>query len=271
MDRDNIFDIESEMLNDVEDDFNEEIIRRGKDYYYSRKIITLYKYNNKYYAKVKGNNIYNVEIKIDKYYNIDYNCTCPCNFPCKHEYAVFMAISNKEYERIKLKPEIIKKTSTLTNIIQKVPAEELKQFILSNNILDNINIDNNILENTFIKYLPLQEYNYYYNNLYNSIVLDNNPYNYIDNYLKEIDKYISNNNYTESFKIIKSIIESYNDTNKLDTITEYILKLNIFIRIIYRKSKTNTKKEINNYLKHLKNKKYYNNLYLEDIVLEIEK
>ena len=101
---------EEDLLEEVEDDFSYQIRERGRDYYNSGNIVLCCKNNNKYYAKVRGTNdkpyIVNVEITED---GVEYDCTCPCTFPCKHEYAVIMASTNQEYANILLKPELKEK------------------------------------------------------------------------------------------------------------------------------------------------------------------
>ena len=84
------------------DDFEYIIKKRGEDYYDCNKVLSCYKSSNKYYAKVLGSNStnYNVEIELDEI-EPKYSCTCPCDFNCKHEYAVLLAIQNRNYQEIK--------------------------------------------------------------------------------------------------------------------------------------------------------------------------
>ena len=120
---------EEDLLNEVQDNFSYQIKERGKDYYYSGNIVSCSKNNNKYYAKVSGTSdkpyIVKVEIKKD---GVEYDCTCPYDFPCKHEFAVLMAITNKEYLNIELKPELKEKKDTLQNILKKFPLKKLKNI-----------------------------------------------------------------------------------------------------------------------------------------------
>lgn len=262
---------EEDLLNEVQDNFSYQIKERGKDYYYSGNIVSCSKNNNKYYAKVSGTSdkpyIVKVEIKKD---GVEYDCTCPCDFPCKHEFAVLMAITNKEYLNIELKPELKEKKDTLQNILKKIPAEEIKKYLLSSKGVNYVCFEMKSFEDYFKKYYPNQTYEYYYNNLFNALVVDVNYENMIDSYINKIRQYVSNQEFLESFKILKSIINAYNDTNKLnfdDYIINQFPNLGMLLRIIYRKCDFSLRKDIKNWTLELESKNYYNNLYLEDIVI----
>lgn len=123
-----------------------------------------------------------------------------------------------------------------------------------------------------MNYYPKNDYKYYYNNLYNKLVLYNED-DLIEDYLDVVTTYLSNHEYDEVFKIIKSIVEAYNDSNRLnlsDDILELINKLGIMLRIIYRKSNDLTKNSILEWINKIERNNYYNNYYLEDIVLSIK-
>jgi len=69
--------------------FREQIIDRGIDYYNRNLVNELNVINNDVYAKVNG---YNVYIKPDSYY-----CSCPCyeyRENCKHLYALLLKIED---------------------------------------------------------------------------------------------------------------------------------------------------------------------------------
>lgn len=264
---------EEDLLEELDDEFSFQIKERGIDYYKSGNVILCLKDNNKYFAKVKGSNnepyIVNIEITED---DILCDCSCPCDFPCKHEYAVLIAISNQEYTNIKLKPEVKEKKENLQNILKDIPAEDLKEYLLSSKGMNYVCFEMNSFEEYFKKYYPSQSYEYYYNNLYNALVLDNEYEKVIDSYINKIRQYISNLEYEEGFKILKSIIEAYNDSNKLN-FDSYIINqfptLGMLFRIINRKSNKHLKDYINSYILELKKNNYYNNLYLEDIIMMI--
>ena len=171
----NTFD-ENDLLKEMDDCFEYQIKSRGRKYYEDGNVVLCCKIKgkNKYYAKVRGSDekpyIVSVENTLD---DVLLNCTCPCDFPCKHEYAVLIAISNREYFVSDLKPEIKKKKSDLKSVLELIPAEEIKDYLLSSKRIDSVCFEMNIFENYFRKYYPNQEYEYYYNNLYNSLSLDN--------------------------------------------------------------------------------------------------
>ena len=125
-----------------------------------------------------------------------------------------------------------------------------------------------LIEN-FIKYVPKQSYEFYYNNLYNACLRLEDYQERIKNNLTKAKIYIDNGEYKETFKIVKSIISVIgeivylNNENTLDL----ILKLGVYLRIVYRKADEELKKEINLWFKEIKKGNYYNNIYIEDLVL----
>ncbi len=262
---------EDDILEMCKDDFSYQIKERGKVYYEEGRIEGLYKSGDKYFAQINGNGFepYNVTINFN-YEDVEYSCDCPYEFPCKHEYAVLIAISNKEYQEVELKAKIKEKVETIQAIIEKIPAEELKEYFLSKCGLDNAVVNIPSFYSYFRKYLPNQSYEYYYNNLYNSIMIDED-YEFLSNkYLTIINQYLIGQNYQESFKIIKAIINAYHDSNILnfsDKIIDDLLKMGMYLRIIVRKSDDLTISDINNWKEELSSNNYYNNIYLEDMVL----
>ena len=261
---------EEDLLDEVEDDFSYQIKERGEDYYDSGNIVFCCKNNNKYLAKVRGTNdkpyIVNIEITED---GIDYDCTCPCEFPCKHEYAVIMAIANQEYSNIELKQKIKEKKDTLQNVLKQIPAEEIKKYLLSQKGLDYVCFEMNAFEEYFRKYYPNQSYEYYYNNLYNSLAMDDNYDELVESYINKIRQYVFNQEFNEGLKIIIAIFDAYADTDKLnidDHITTEFPTLGMLLRIINRNGNERTKQNIYAWIKELKDNNYHNNYYLEDIV-----
>lgn len=126
------------------------------------------------------------------------------------------------------------------------------------------------LEENFRKYLPRQSYEYYYNNLYNSLVL--NGYNEIK-YTTIARDLINCGEYQEAFYTVKAIIEAAKD---VDILTKWDDLLNCFptigrlLRIIYRKDDNNIKSNINEWVQKLEENNYYDSLYLEDVILSIK-
>lgn len=265
---------ESELLEEYEDKWSYHIQQRGEDYYYNNNVLNVCKNRNSYIAKVGGNSDkpYDVTIEVTPD-DLIMSCSCPCTYPCKHEYAVLMAISNGDYEDVKLKQPIKELDSKISTLIKDIPAEELKAYILSPVGKDKVVFETTAFQEHFRKYLPNQKYEYYYNNLYNSLVLNNDYEELIKSYLNRVKQYISGNEFNEVTKIIKSIVEAYKDTNKInfdDYFTDILPSIGMFLRVAYRKAGDETKAEITAWINELEKENYYNNYYLEDIVLNLK-
>lgn len=90
----NLFDGDIDIL------FNYPIIQRGKKYYAESKVKFLEKINERYFAIVEGTEKYLVIISYnDEEERMKVYCSCPCEFYCKHIYAVILAIRNNEFNR----------------------------------------------------------------------------------------------------------------------------------------------------------------------------
>lgn len=261
----------NKILQNCESDFSREIIKSGNRYYINGNLLQCIKVNDDFIAKVKNNSgkIYTVRIKVyslDNY--IEYICNCQSEENCQHEYAALIAINYGDYEIVDLKPFITEKLENISNILKQIPSEEIKNYLLSDSF-DKKELLNTIsFTNYFRKYFPVQEYNFYYNNLYNALILSTNYQEILNDYIGRINKYISMDEFFESFKILKAIIEAYNDSNKLnynEEVVELLPKLGMFLRTIKRKSSKDLKEEITTWAANLK----YDNYYLEDILLSI--
>lgn len=260
-----------EIIDKYLDDFNSQIKYRGKAYYDNGNVFLIIKNKNNFIAKVYGSTKYEINIIIypeDKL--LSYTCTCPCDFPCKHEYAVFLAIKNHEYIEKELKPFINKQEITFQKFIEKIPAKDLKNYILSEEGKENVSFEENHLKDYFISCLPRQSYEYYYNNLYNNIVLKNEVNLKYINISKTL---LNNGEYQEAFDIVKSIIEATNDTEILSTweeLTNCLPVIGMLLRIIYRKANNETINDINIWINKLEKNNYYGSLYLEDTILSVK-
>lgn len=251
-------------------EFEYQIKSRGKDYYNNNHIVSIVRNGNEFIAKVEGSKRYEVRVNYDEDDEIlYYDCTCPCEFPCKHEYAVLLAIKNKEYNNVKLKENVRKKELTIQQLIELIPAEDLKEYMLSIGGRDCVCFELEHLEERFRKYLPRQTYEYYYNNLYNSLVLDGCKK---IKYIGIARDLINCGEYQEAFYVVKAIIEAAKD---VDVLKKWVDLLNQFptvgmlLRIIYRKGDNNVKSNINEWIQILEENNYYNSLYLEDVILSI--
>ena len=262
------------LIKDEMEEFEYQIQNRGKDYFTKGKVKSLVKSGNTYIAKVSGTTDYDVKVSVDvddEY--VHYECDCPYEWPCKHEYAVMLAILNKEYSEVELKPEIEKKTLTIEELIKLIPAEDLKNYIITSLPTRDVRFEKDSIEEKFAKYIPIQSYEYYYNKLYNSIILDYNYDFILNEYIKNIKSLLNAKKYVEVFSIIKAIIEVSNDTKQLekwDKLNELFPLIGMNLRIVYRKSSDDQKSIINKWIEKLGSNDYYENIYLEDIVLTIK-
>lgn len=257
-----------DIIDDYEDDFDYQIKNRGKSYYENGNIVSIIRNGNTFISRIDGTKRYEVEVSFDDEDGLlDYDCTCPCDYPCKHEYAVLLAIKNKEYNQTELKPFVKKNEYTIQKLIELIPAEELKKYMLSEEGKDYVCFEIEHFEDYFANYLPSQTYEFYYNNLFNSLVLDG-----LEDikYINIARNLINNGEYQEAFDVIKAIIEAANDVkvlNKWNDLIDSFPAIGMILRIIYRKSDNNVRSNIDEWLEILKDNNYYDSLYLEDIVL----
>ena len=85
---------------DIDKLFSYQICQRGKTYYEESKVKFLEKIDNRYFAVVEGTEKYLTIIKYnEEEKNTQVYCTCPCEFYCKHMYAVILAIRNEKFNR----------------------------------------------------------------------------------------------------------------------------------------------------------------------------
>ncbi len=270
-----VSEIES-VLQYYEDDFSKEIKQKGKEIYKSGKVSALVKHNHHYKAKVVGKNdtSYTVDICLNLEEGFaDYKCNCPCNYPCKHIYAVMLGIKDNSYNEVELKAEEQEKKLTIQEFIERIPAEELKGYLMSDASKECATFNEEVLEQRFSKYLPKKNYKYYYNNLYNALVLDGYNHELLENYMRKIQETLSNHEYIEAYYVCKAIIEASKDTgniNKWDDLIYRFPVLGMNLRIIYRKADEELKTTIGIWMKILKKKNYYDCVYLEDIVLSVK-
>ena len=96
--------------------FNDKTIERGKKYYKENKVKFLEKIDDKYYSIVSGTEKYLTVIKYDEEtQKMLVYCTCPCEFYCKHIYAVIKAIRKNEIRKFYKVLYINKKQNLLEN------------------------------------------------------------------------------------------------------------------------------------------------------------
>lgn len=265
---------EEEFLFTCMDEFNESVAERGEELYENGHVLSCAKSgDDEYIAKVLGSNgdVYDVNVT-NTGDGIEYFCDCPYEGSCKHAYAVLEAISNKEYDVVELKEDICYQCTDLKKTLELIPAEELKNYLLSVDGLANVDFDMDSFEEHFRKYIPKQSFEYYYNNLYNALVLNDCYECMVDDYISEVKRYIADSEFAEAFKIVKSIVEAYNDSGKLNNdegFIELCPELGMYLRVVARKADEKLKESISIWFLKLKMCLYYDNYYLEDIVLSV--
>ena len=255
-----------ELINILDDDFSAIIKERGQDYYLNNHVLQVYKNNNLLFCKVLGreNKEYMVFINMEN--DIKCNCSCPCDYPCKHIYASLIAISNLEYKEICLLPEINKEKKSLEELFEKINGDELKEYLKCNVKSDDLVFDKEDFDKYFYKYLPEQKYEYYYNKLHNSVTLDNTSA--LNEFLEEINLCINVGKFEEAFKIFRFIVAVYTNLDKLGdyNLIRNMPILKMYLNIIYSNSDKNLLELIYSWLKYLEQNNYYNNSYLKYLV-----
>ena len=259
-----------ELLEEYKSEFDYQIIKRGEDYYNNGHVVRCFSTNEGFIAVVRGcNRDYTVRV----YNESDYlymECECPYEDHCKHEYAVLLSIRDKAFNIVNLKKEIPEVIYNLKEIVSKIPADKLKEYIL-NKGADYVVFETTTFEKEFFDYLPRQSKNYYYNSLYNEYILKMNFVDLLTKYERSIKKYIEKESYEDAFDIIQSIIDVYIDLNiNDDDIPNIYPSLGMYLRIIYRKCDSKLKKKITQWILKFEKEKYYNNIFLEDIIVLIK-
>jgi hypothetical protein len=123
-------------IEDVEELFDNEIFGRGEEYFDENLVKDMELIDNKtLMGTVTGNNRYKVTISIDYEGDISCDCTCPCEFNCKHSAALLLKwiseknnFSNKD--QFDNKKEIIQKEESIQNIVSKKSKEELAELVM---------------------------------------------------------------------------------------------------------------------------------------------
>lgn len=251
--------------------FEPQIRMRGNKYFREGNVHDVYKNSNSnsYVAKVEGEDTYTTLIEIKENGELQMSCTCPYWDNCKHEWATLLTINSGNYKEIELKPINDKQNISMEELLKKIPAGKLKKYIVSESFNDLINIDMDELVTEFFEYLPRNDYDYYYNSLFNAIEINDYYKSIINTYMIEIKQYIEIKEYNMSFNIIKAIIEISHD-KEID-ITEKIPQIGMFLRICFNKTKNDKKlvnfnKTMKAYINKVKRANYYDNVFIEDMI-----
>ncbi len=262
------------LLSKVEKDFSPIIRQRGEEYYEEGHVISCYKTKDCFIAEVEGSEIetYSVFIEIGDD-GVNYDCDCPYQHNCKHEYAAILAIENDDCFEVELKEKINKTDDTLHTLIKAIPAQELKDYLLSQKNKHTITLTFSNLSPRFLKYETKQSYEYYYNNLFNVIAFKRCTGDMINEYMSYARMYTHSKEYAESYKIIKAIIEAHRGEFGFESedIELFFADITMLMRIIYRKTNAQLRKEIDTWFAELKKHNYCDNVYLEDMIIETER
>lgn len=90
----------------------------------------------------------------------------------------------------------------------------------------------------------------------------------------KIKDYINYKNYKQAFVIIKSLINAFYKVEKnisLEQIEDGIIaKLGMYARIIYRKIEKPEQEKIDEWINELTIQDFFNDVYLEDMILTIK-
>ena len=155
------------------------------------------------------------------------------------------------------------------DVLKEIPASDIKEFLLSKEGREKFVIDNDVFEKRFIKYIPVQSYDYYYNNLFNDVVLEGPKNERLSEYFELVVDYFSNQMYEEVFKIMKAVIEVYHDTDNMyskDFIVDIFPKLAMFIRVVFKNCNQELKNVILDWSIDIENNNYYNSIFLRDVI-----
>lgn len=261
----------------LKDEFEYQIIKRGISYFKKKNVIAVYKNGNNYYSNVISDNgvdEYNVKIT-ESEDGFDMECNCPCYYPCKHEYATLLAIDNNDIKDVKLLPEPEYISYELHEVIDKIPSEELKKYIIEKVKTTRL-VFNDIetFNRQFNKHIPIQKEEYYYNRLYNKLVMKMSVNELISDYMNVTKQYIDYKNYKQAFVIIRSLVNAFYKVEKNTSLEHLedgiIAKLGMYLRIIYRKIKEDEKPKINDWINELTKQVFFGDVYLEDMILTIK-
>ena len=132
---------------DIDELFDYQICERGKDYQANGRVFFLEKIKDRYFAVVGGKSLYVIIIDYDSENKMmKMYCSCPCEYHCKHMYAVILAIRANAFRHFY---KLTRKSN-----------ENLLDKVMNFNFLLSIGIDdqgNNyiIIEDGQIKLLPI--------------------------------------------------------------------------------------------------------------------
>lgn len=264
-----------EKLSDKYSDmFEPQIIYRGREYLKNGNVKNCVKTQNGFVSKVQGNSEYTVNVQFNND-ELEMSCSCPYNYNCKHEYATLLAIDNGKYKEIPLKPIVEKTEYSFAEFVSSIPKEELKKYIIKKaekeECFDEFEED---LKDEFVVYLPKESKEYFYNEIYNLCLLEEDlPYFILEEYIETIKKYVDKKEYEYAFVIYSSLIDAICDCGvemSTTSLLELYAKIGIFARITYRKGNKKLKTNIDKWINKHQSNDYNDDVYLEDMLLTIK-
>src|SRR3989338_9524152 len=110
-------------IEDIEELFDSEIFGRGEEYFDEGLVKNIELIDDKTLTgNVIGNNKYKVTISIDPDGDIVCDCTCPCDFSCKHAVALLLRWVNEKNNYKKessnsVSSKSLEKEETITEIL----------------------------------------------------------------------------------------------------------------------------------------------------------
>jgi len=118
-------------IEDIHNIFDSVIFLRGEEYFEEGLVTSIEPINSRTITgTVRGNRTYNVSISIDENGDIICDCSCPCDFNCKHAAAVllkWLSVKKNYEEKLKqVKPFV---RETLSQILAKKSKTELINLI----------------------------------------------------------------------------------------------------------------------------------------------
>jgi hypothetical protein len=205
-------------LKTFESQISDTILKRGKSYYEDGAVADLQDMENGlWFAIVEGSDDYDVELTIGpKGEILDYSCTCPYDGEiCKHTVAALYQIRE---EKAIAKPSKKTERDIWKNIIDIVPEEELREFVMEYAI-ENKELRNAILVrfSDYDKRDNREKYNQILKGIFS---VSGDRHGFIDYYhssdamhqvsglLARADDYLEKQNYKEAFYIASSVAPS---------------------------------------------------------------
>lgn len=203
---------------DFEDEFYDNILSRGYDYYALGKVDKVK--NNKDYitAIVHGNYDYNVKVRIDNDIFINGECSCPYNANgnyCKHIAAVLYYLNDKQ----ELDGNKNNNSYDLKDIINKINDKKIRKFLYDTLINDADLLNKFRVE--FSYFFPKLSKKSYESKIYNAIrSCGDRKYGFIDynntskyeyvmfEFISEAEKLVDNKDYNTAFIIVTILLDS---------------------------------------------------------------